>query len=50
MELVEERAKEMGIDALYIHAEANNPGSIRLYEAVGYVAERVQLRKKVIGR
>lgn len=48
--LVEERAKEMGIDALYIHAEANNPGSIRLYEAVGYVAERVQLRKKVIGR
>lgn len=48
--LVEERAKEMGIDALYIHAEANNPGSIRLYEAVGYIAERVQLRKKVIGR
>lgn len=50
LKLVEERAIEMGIDALYIHAEANNPGSIRLYEAVGYVAERVQLRKKVIGR
>ena len=50
LKLVEERAIEMGIDALYIHAEADNPGSIRLYEAVGYVAERVQLRKKVIGR
>lgn len=50
LKLVEERAIEMGIDALYIHAEADNPGSIRLYEAVGYVAERVQLRKKVTGR
>ncbi len=50
LKLVEERAMEMGIDALYIHAEADNPGSIRLYEAVGYVAERVQLRKKVTGR
>ena len=47
LKLVEEKAKEMGIGALYIHAEADNPGAIRLYEMIGYVLERVQLRKKI---
>lgn len=50
LELVEQRAAEMGIGALYIHAEANNPDVIRLYESVGYVTERVQLRKEITGR
>lgn len=45
LQLVEEKAREMGIGALYIHAEADNPGSIRLYETKGYTVERVQLRK-----
>ena len=47
LKLVEEKAKEMGIGALYIHAEADNPDAIRLYETVGYVAERLQLRKEI---
>ena len=38
---------EMGIGALYIHAEADNPEAIRLYESAGYIAERVQLRKEL---
>ncbi|MBR2182359.1 MAG: GNAT family N-acetyltransferase [Acidaminococcaceae bacterium] len=50
LKLVEEKAKEMGIGALYIHAEADNPDAIRLYETVGYVAERLQLRKEIAGR
>ena len=47
IKLVEESAKEMGIGALYIHAEANNPSAIRLYESIGYMMERVQFRKEV---
>ena len=35
----------MGVPALYIHAEADNAGAIRLYEREGYRMERVQLRK-----
>ena len=50
LKLVEERAKKMGIGALYIHAEADNPGAIRLYEKAGYITERVQLRKEINGR
>ncbi len=45
---MEEKAKEMGISALYIHAEADNPGAIGLYETAGFIVERVQLRKKVM--
>lgn len=42
---VEAEAREMGVPALYIHAEADNAGAIRLYEREGYRMERVQLRK-----
>ena len=42
---VEAEAREMGVPALSIHAEADNAGAIRLYEREGYRMERVQLRK-----
>lgn len=42
---VENIAKERGYGALYIHAEGNNAGAIRLYQNEGYVLERIQLRK-----
>ena len=42
---VESLARERGYGALYIHAEGDNDGAIRLYQNEGYVIERVQLRK-----
>lgn len=42
---VENQARERGYGALYIHAEGENDGAIRLYQNEGYVIERVQLRK-----
>ena len=45
LQAVERMAKERGIRALYIHAEGNNDGAIRLYQNEGYKVERVQLRK-----
>lgn len=42
---VENMAKERGYGALYIHAEGDNDGAIRLYQNEEYVIERVQLRK-----
>lgn len=42
---VECEAREIGVPALYIHAEADNTGAIRLYEREGYKKERIQLRK-----
>lgn len=48
LQLVEEKAKEMGIGAVYLHAEANRPSALRLYESAGYAVERVQLRKEVL--
>lgn len=42
---VENMARNRGYHALYIHAEGNNDGAIRLYQNEGYVIERVQLRK-----
>lgn len=42
---IKNMAKERGYGALYIHAEGNNDGAIRLYQNEGYVVERVQLRK-----
>lgn len=42
---VENMAKECGYGALYIHAEGNNIGAIRLYQNEGYEVERIQLRK-----
>lgn len=44
---VESLAKERGYKALYIHAEGNNDGAIRLYQNEGYTIERVQLRKSL---
>ena len=42
---VESLARERGYGALYIHAEGDNDGAIRLYQNEGYAIERVQLRK-----
>lgn len=42
---VECMARSRGYSALYIHAEGNNEGAIRLYKSEGFVTERVQLRK-----
>ena len=47
LEKVEKKTKEMGINALYIHSEAENRDAIRLYKLLGYSEERVQLRKAV---
>lgn len=47
LRLVEDAARERGLGALYLHAEADNPDAVRLYESLGYVIERVQLRKGV---
>lgn len=47
LKLVEKKAKEKGIGALYLHAEANNAGVIKLYEALGYIEERIQLKKAI---
>ena len=44
---IESLAKERGYKALYIHAEGNNDGAIRLYQNEGYTIERVQLRKSL---
>ena len=44
---IENMAKERGYGALYIHAEGNNDGAIRLYQNEGYEIERIQLRKEL---
>ena len=48
LKLVEDRAKEKRLGAIYLHAEANNPDAIRFYETNGYEKERIQLRKEII--
>ena len=45
LKLVEDKAKEMGIRAMYLHAEANNTKALRLYKGLGFKEERIQLRK-----
>ncbi len=47
LEAVEAKAKEKGLGALYLHAEADNKSAIRLYESCGYIEERIQLRKEI---
>lgn len=47
LRLVEDKAKEMGLGAVYLHAEAGNKDARRLYEACGYCEERIQMRKEV---
>lgn len=48
LRLVEDKAKELEISAMYLHAEAGNKEVRKLYEACGYVEERIQLRKSLI--
>lgn len=47
LEAVEAEAKENGLGALYLHAEASNKSAIRFYESCGYEKERIQLRKEL---
>ena len=47
LRMVEDKAKELGIGAIYLHAEANNPEAIRFYKTSGYCEERIQLRKEL---
>ena len=48
LKAVEKEARDRDIPALYIHTEANNSGAIRLYERLGFQAERIQLRKELL--
>lgn len=47
LRLVEDKAKDLGLGAVYLHAEAGNKDVRRLYEACGYMKERIQLRKAI---
>ena len=47
LRLVEDKAEKMGLSAIYLHAEANNPEAIRFYQSAGYCEERIQLRKEI---
>ncbi len=40
-----EKANEMEIRAMHLHAEANNTNVLRLYKCLGFKEERIQLRK-----
>lgn len=43
---IEDKAKELGINAVYLHAEAGNKEVRKLYQAYGYMEERIQMRKE----
>lgn len=45
---VEDKAKELGLGAMYLHAEARNKDARRLYETCGYCEERIQMRKELV--
>lgn len=47
LELVEEKARELNLPAIYLHAEANNLNSMMFYADNGYVKERIQYRKEI---
>ena len=47
LKLVEVKAKELGLGAVYLHAEAKNPAALRFYQNNGYDVERIQLRKEM---
>ena len=47
LKLIEDKSKEMGLSAVYLHAEANNPGALMFYHNMGYDVERMQLRKEM---
>lgn len=48
--LVEDKAKELGLGAVYLHAEAGNGKARKLYEVCGYLEERIQMRKEISSR
>lgn len=48
LRMVEDKAREMGLGAVYLHAEANNPEALRFYKAVGYCEERIQMREEIV--
>ncbi len=48
MRMVEDKAREMGLGAVYLHAEANNPEALRFYKVVGFCEERIQMRKEIV--
>lgn len=45
--IVEDKAKKLGLSAIYLHAEANNPEALRFYQTHGYEYERIQMRKEI---
>ena len=46
--LVEARAKQAGLPAVYLHAEAGSADALRFYESNGYREERIQFRKEIL--
>ena len=46
--LIEKRAKDLGLPALYLHAEADSSDAVRFYRSNGYREERIQFRKKIM--
>ena len=46
--LIEKRAKELGLPALYLHAEADSLDAVRFYRSNGYREERIQFRKEIL--
>ena len=47
LRMVEDKAREQGLSAIYLHAESNNPNAIGFYRAAGYCDERIQMRKGI---
>lgn len=45
---VENKAKELGLAAIYLHAEANNPEAVKFYKATCFCEERIQFRKEIV--
>lgn len=50
LRLAEDKAKELGLAAIYLHAEAGNIDARKLYEVCGYLEERIQMRKEISSR
>ena len=48
LKLVEGKAKERGLAAIYLHAEASHPEALEFYKSTGYCEERIQLRKEIV--
>ena len=48
LRLVEDKAKELGLGAIYLHAEASHPEAVKFYQTTGFREERIQLRKEIV--